>query len=321
MKKLILLVLVQVWCAAGFSQNLRFTEPFDIHIPARADLDVRWNAPIHKIPASIWTYRLLPRPLSAQAMSNLLAACSLTDKEEIRHGDELDFKSTDGFQSLRVFPPWGIIEYRTTFPRSWTNLVKNVPSKRRALKLAKTFLPKLGIDLNDIERRTNSSEPNLYVFDMGVTYFVKGKAIHNIEARAVRFRRAVDGISFTSVSTGGDGEIDFGGDGKITKILIAWRDMKHEKSYPAVTPETMTKSIREGKAIQGMIPDYLNGIDWPTVKSVIIKKCEPCYYAGGNPFAPSDSLQPYAALWTTVDTGHGNIDVEIDCPIIDEAKP
>ena len=253
-------------------------------------------------------------------MSNLLAACSFTDKEEIRHGDELDFKSADGFRSLRVFPPWGNIEYRTTFPRSWTNLVKNVPSKQRAVKLTKTFLPKFGIDLNDIERKTNSSEPNLFVFDMGVTYFVKGKAIHNIEARAVRFRRAVDGISFTSVSTGGDGEIDFGGDGKITKILIAWRNMEREKHYATVTPETMIKSIREGKAIQGMIPDYFNGIDWPTVKSVTVEKCEPCYYAGGNPFAPSDSLQPYAALWTTVDTGHGKIDVEIDCPLIDETK-
>jgi hypothetical protein len=30
---------------------------------------------------------------------------------------------------------------------------------------------------------------------------------------------------------------------------------------------------------------------------------------------------PLVALWTTVDTGHGNIDVEIDCPIIDETKP
>jgi hypothetical protein len=29
---------------------------------------------------------------------------------------------------------------------------------------------------------------------------------------------------------------------------------------------------------------------------------------------------PFAALWTTVDTGHGNIDVEINCPIIDETK-
>ena len=154
---------------------------------------------------------------------------------------------------------------------------------------------------------------------MGVTYFVNSKAIHNTEAREMRFRRAVDGISFTSVSTGGDGEIDFGEHGKITKIQIAWRNMERDKSYPTISSEIMVKSIRDGKAIQGLIPDNLGGIDWPTVKSVNIKKAEACYYAGGDPFAPSDWLQPYAALWTTVDTGHGNIDVEIDCPIVDES--
>jgi len=319
-KKTILLFLFQAWCAAGFSQSLRFTEPFATHIPARGDLDVRWNAPTNKIPATVWVYHLLPRPLSPPNLSNLMAACSFTDKDETHHGDELNFKSSDGLRTLRVYPPWGIIEYQTTFPRSWTNLVKDVPSQSKALKLAKKFLPELGIDLGDIEKRTNNSEPNLYVFDMGVTYFVNHKAIQNTEAREVRFRRAVDGISFTSVSTGGDGGIDFGERGNVSKISIAWRNMEREKSYPTITPEMMVKCIREGKAIQGMIPDNLGGIDWPTVKSVTIKKAEPCYYAGGDPFAPSDWLQPYAALWTTVDTGHGNIDVEIDCPIVDEAK-
>ena len=82
----------------------------------------------------------------------------------------------------------------------------------------------------------------------------------------------------------------------------------------------MVKSIREGKAIQGMIPDNVGGIDWGTVKSVTIKEAKPLYYAGEDRFSPSDWLRPYAALWTTVDTGHGNIDVEIDCPIIDETK-
>jgi hypothetical protein len=42
---------------------------------------------------------------------------------------------------------------------------------------------------------------------------------------------------------------------------------------------------------------------------------------GGDRFAPSDWLYPFAALETTVDTGRGNVDVEIDCPIIDETKP
>ncbi len=94
--------------------------------------------------------------------------------------------------------------------------------------------------------------------------------------------------------------------------------MERDKLHPTVTPEMMVKSIREGKAIQGMVPDTVGSIDWPTVKSVTIKEAKPLYFAGGDPLSPSDWLEPFAALWTTVDTGHGNVDVEIDCPIIDE---
>ena len=79
--------------------------------------------------------------------------------------------------------------------------------------------------------------------------------------------------------------------------------------------------MRKGKAIQGLIPDSVDAIDWKTVENVTIKKAKPCYYAGGDRFSPSDWLQPYAALWTTVDTGHGNVNLEIDCPVIDETKP
>lgn len=310
----------QAVCAVGFSENLRFTEPFVTHVPANTNLDVRWNVTTNKIPTNIWVYTLLPRKLSPQIITNLMVACSFTVKDETNYGDELVFKSSDGRRKLRVFPPWGIIEYRTTLPRSWTNLVKDVPSEKESLKLAKKFLPEVGINLADIERKENSSEPNFYVSEMGVTYFVNRKAIHNTESHEVRFRRAVDGISFTSVSTGGDGEIDFGSHGTISKISISWRNMERDKLYPVLTPEMMIKSIRDGKAIQGMIPDNVGSIDWQTVKSVTVKKAEPCYYAGGDPFAPSDLLQPYAALWTTVETDHGDVDVEIDCPIINEPK-
>ena len=56
-----------------------------------------------------------------------------------------------------------------------------------------------------------------------------------------------------------------------------------------------------------------------TVKSVTVTRAEACYFTGTSS-SPLDKLYPHAALWTTVDTGHGNIDVEIDCPIIDETK-
>ncbi len=317
-KAILLLLLLQVFCAAGFSQNLRFTEPFEIHIPARADLEVRWNAPTNKLPPSIWVYHLLPRKLSPEILSNLMVACSFTFKDGTRNGDLLIFKSSDGSRDLRVSWPSGTIDYNTTETFSPTNLVKDVPSNKQTIKLAEKFLPKLGINLADIEKKENSSEPEFHPFQWGGTYFVDHKPIHEIRVCEIHFKRAVDGIPFLGYCTGGSGEIKFGERGRIVRILITWRNMQRDKLYPASTPEMMVKSIREGKAIQEPAPDNSGGIDWRTVKSVTVKKAEPCYYAGGD--HPSDWLEPYAALWATVDTGHGNIDVEIDCPIIDPPK-
>ena len=36
-------------------------------------------------------------------------------------------------------------------------------------------------------------------------------------------------------------------------------------------------------------------------------------------FGSGLGLMPLVSLWTTVDTGHGNVDVEIDCPIVDDS--
>ena len=199
-------------------------------------------------------------------------------------------------------------------------MVKDVPSENEALRLTKKLLPQLGINLSDIEKEAHSLEPNFHVSDMGVTYFVNHKAITNTEARVVCFGRAVDGISFVSIGTGGDGEIHFGGHSHIIRMLITWRNLERYKAYPTFDPEMIVKSIRDGKAIQGMVPDSVGSIDWKMVKSVTIKKAKPCYYAGGDRFAPSDWLQPYAALWASVETDHGDVDVEIDCPIINEPK-
>ena len=82
-------------------------------------------------------------------------------------------------------------------------------------------------------------------------------------------------------------------------------------------PATLIKWIREGKAVHGMVRMDGEPINWKTAKSLTINQAELCYYAG-DPFSPSDWLMPFAALWTSVDTGHGSVDVEIDCPVIDE---
>ena len=320
MKKGIFFVVLQMICITGFAENPRFKE-FGIHIPAHADLDVRWDAPTNTLPPEIWVYQLLPRNLSPQIMSNLMTACSFTDKDKAAHGNALAFDSPDGSRHLRLNPALGIIDYQTTHHRSPTNLVRDVPTEKAARQFMKKLLPNLGIDLSELRKEENSTKPEMIVYDGGVTYFVDGKTVTNTELRGVRFGRAIDGISFIGAGTGGDGDIEFGDHGRISKISLTWRNWRRDRLCPTVTAETMVKSIREGKAVQGFVRESFGDIDWPTVKTVTIKKAFPRYFAGGGRLVPADRLYPFAALWTTVDTGHGKIDVEIDCPIIDETKP
>jgi hypothetical protein len=269
----------------------------------------------------MWIYHLLPRKLSSEIISNLTVACSFTANDGTTNGDLITFKSEDGKRQLRLSWPWGVIDYDTLRDYSPTNLVRDVPNTNEAVKLAKQFLPKLGISLADIARKENNTELEFHPFEMGATYFVGTNAVHKIETCEVRFDRVVDGIEFISIGTGGDGDIQFGNGGKVVKILITWRNMEREKQYTTFTPETMIKQIRSGKAIQGGVPESFGEIDWRKVKRVRIREVTPLYYAGGDRYAPTEWLKPYARLWTTVDTDHGSVDVEIDTPIIEEDQP
>ena len=169
MRRALVLLLLNSFCAALFAGNVRFTEPFVTHIPARTDLDIRWIAPTSGLPASIWVYHLLPRKLSPEIIANLMVACSFIAKDGTTNGDLVIFKSDDGNRQLRLSWPWGVIDYNTLEAFSPTNLVKDVPSTNEAVKLAKQFLPKIGIPLADIARKENSTELEFHPFEMGAT--------------------------------------------------------------------------------------------------------------------------------------------------------
>ena len=129
----------------------------------------------------------------------------------------------------------------------------------------------------------------------------------------------MDGAKFVGSGAGGDGHVEFGEFGKPSKIYLSWRNLERYKACPTVPPETLIKWIRQGKAVQNRVRLDAEPIDWSTVKSMTISVAKPCYYAG-SPSEPSDWLMPFVALWATVDRGRGTIDVEVDCPIVDESS-
>jgi hypothetical protein len=215
---------------------------------------------------------------------------------------------------LGIVSRLGAIEFRVAHLYDANHLAEHVPKFNQLPALTTNLLAELGISVDDIEKKPDGS-PEFHLAEPFTVFTVKRSFVTNIAYRSVGFRRAVDGVAIVGNGVGGDCHIEFGEYGKPTKIMLSWRNLERHKFYPTASPNTLTQWIREGKAVQGMIRMDAESIDWRTVKSVTITGAKLCYY-GGSPLEPSDWLIPFVALWTTVDRGHGTIDVEIDCPII-----
>jgi hypothetical protein len=306
-QKLLFIILVQIFCAAGFSESLpldRMGTPF-----RRADLDVLWNAPTNALPPQVWGYRVVSEKPSPAIIANLMQVGLFTDKDKVKEdADKLFFKSSDGSRSLEI-NFHGTIFFQAEHHYGPTNFAEGVPDMNQMPKLTKHFLPKLGINVSDIAKNTNAAA-NFNYWEPFTEYYIEHHFVTNIEFRAVGFKRALNGFDFV----GNDGQIFFGEHGHVSKISLWWSKVARDKPYSTAKPETIIKWMRNGRAVQGRLPWDSNGIYWPTVKSVTVKRAEICYLGTEN------YAYPIVALWTTVDTGSDKIDVEIDCPVVDEPK-
>lgn len=304
----------------GFSQSLLLQTLGD---PFKCSSSViHWDVPSNSIPATVWIYHLQPNAFPQDAVSNLVASCGFTAKNlEVSNKDIIVYLSPGKFpdRQLGISSSHGTIYYEAVTHYGPTNLAIDVPEIGEMQSLTTNFLAKFNIDCSQIDKSKDGA-PNFHFWQPFKEYFFKDKIVTNIEFRAVVFRRSVDGARILGAGTAGNGEIFFGEHGKPIKIDIAWPNMERYKSYPTVVPNVIMKWIGEGRAVHGGISMNLPDIDWSTIKSLTIKKAEISYNAGDR-FSPSEWLMPLVSLWTTVDTGHGNVDVEIDCPIIDENKP
>ncbi|MGB8368056.1 MAG: hypothetical protein WCF71_02050 [Verrucomicrobiia bacterium] len=319
MKKTVLLILFQIICTSGFSDNPRW-KVFGTPIPAHADLDVRWeapnkfvgsNVPTNKWPSKIWIYSLEPRKFSPKIISSLMAMCSFTEKDKVQQ-DSNGVTFRNGARILSISFPTGSIQYQTPEANySPTNLAQGVPRMSEMPKLTKNFLRAVGLKLSEIERDTNGA-PNFDFWEPFTVFYLKSGSVTNIAFRAVVFRRAVDGAEV--IGDAGYCQLHFGEHGKISQIDFSWPDLKRYESAVTLKPQAIIQLIREGKAHQGLLPMGFDGIDWQTVKSVTVKQAWPCYFGGDS------RLYPFLDLWTTVETSQGYVDIEIDCPIVDEAK-
>jgi hypothetical protein len=309
MRQNLWIIYLLVSCAAGFCESLPLTRmgtPFQC-----PNLEVGWNAPTNALPSDVWIYRRTPMKLSQEAIANLMTACAFTDKDKVEDSaNGLVFKTAGNARHLSISFNDGRIEYESETHYGPTNLTKGVPEMSRMPELTTNFLKSIGFNLSEIEKN-DTGEPNFNFSEPLTLYYLNQTAVTNIEWRAVRFRRTLDGAAFV----GSNCEIDFGENGKASKISFLWQGVERFKSCKVADTAKIISWIQNGKAVQGRIPWDSGSINWNTVKSMKVQKVKLCYQPTEN------YVYPLLALMTTLDTGSGSIDVEIDCPIIDEAQP
>jgi len=119
-----------------------------------------------------------------------------------------------------------------------------------------------------------------------------------------------------AVSGGDGGSVWFGEHGNVYRISISWRNLERVKSAQTYSNKDLIRLFHEGKWKQGPVPGQISGVDWKTVKSVVVKSAR-AYYCAGN----SDLLYPFIAYTASVETEEGTVDMELDSPMIDESLP
>jgi hypothetical protein len=327
MKNWILIFLFWIMGTAGFSQGLPF--PSGSAIFQRTNLEIRWEAPKRPWPKTLWTYQVAMTEFSPTVISYLINLGGFS-------GADKWYSTTNGVSysrsgmDLRISCAEGEIDFeRKERIFSSTNLAEDVPAMSQLYGLTTNLMPKLGINGADIPKTKGGRfQMNFYEPLSGFPGSGPGGGfLTNTEMRIASFGRLLDGVKCDQIV--GSCTIGFGEHSQIRYLRLFWRNVKRDKLYPAATPKQIVQRIREGKAI---LPKwyYQMGdeipIDWPAVRKITIKTAEAHYWGElflgereHRPIFPS-LVVPYARLHAIVDTGTTNIEMEIDCPIIDETK-
>lgn len=309
MRKITTLVFFIASVAAGLSQSLPLNElgkPF-----SSPTVPVQWHVQTNVFPPRLSIYHIIPTKFSQAIISNLLSISGLAENDRVK-GD--NFASTDGTRTLHIVSATGTIEYSNTavVHSGLTTASVGVPKEAELFGLTTNLLPKLGLSLSEIKRKENSTEREFNFYEPQLTMFrTNSMFVTNIPERSVFFRRALDNGAVLGNDEGGNCWIFFGSHYAISKIDLKWPAIEVYKSFPSADFKKIAEWIHQGKARHGLISSDVGEFDWSKLKSITVTKAEICYVTNGK------YVYPLASLWTSLDTGYGNVDVEIDCPIID----
>lgn len=330
MKNLIFLFLFWIMATAASSQGLPF--PGSNGSLQNTNLKVRWEAPKHPWPKTIWTYQMVPTKFPVTLISNLMSLDNFTERDRWGSIDNTNGIAYFNFKnSLSISFATGEIEFGKQLRKySPTNLAEDVPAMNQLYGLTTNFLPKLGINYSEIPKKKDG-QLQILTYEP-LTGFPgsgpNGNFLTNIEDRCASFGRLINGLSCDPDV--GSCSICYGEHGQIIGLHLFWRNVERSKLYPSATPKQIVQQIREGKAILPSVYCDSDGremlIDWSKVKKITVKAAAACYWGEfffgereHRPIFPSPVI-PYANLKATIDTGTTNVDVQIKCRVIDETN-
>jgi hypothetical protein len=289
-----------------------------------ADFEIAWSVPTNQQPKPLWVYKNVPQDFSDKAISNLMALGSFTVREkrklpsEIMAADKdaLHFRTKDETRYLTILPSRGWIEYADNSADDVTKPIKGVPDDSTAQELALKLLNQIGISADELATKPNSSELLTFQEVRRLGHFDKkqGKRVEEVNSRGIFFIRQIDGIHFAGIGVAGGFFVRFTSNAKVAELRLVWRNLQPYTKYEVASPDRIIRWIKEGKAVMPA-----PNVSPSEIRKLTINQISPLYM-GALGDEPQDFTYPFASLNAVADLGQTNVNVQLYCPIIDEAK-
>ena len=276
--------------------------------------------PTNELPEAIWIYKTVKQQFSPCVVSNLMWLGGFTQRDatkspishEIPDKETLYYANKERTRNLGIYPSVGYIEYNDeTALADMKESPKNIPSEEDAFGLAQKYLRFIGVDSSQIARKPGSTEMRFYRMKSKRSYFDRKlgqRIIGAVDKRGVYFVRWIDGVEFTGLYSGGGVAFDFGDNGKISELVVNWRNFQPHKLVPFPTNEQLVERIKKGMAY--VVDPVPNGIT-----KVTVKKASP-FYQGLSEDEKQPFLYPFADVELELQTTTTNQLLRATCPIV-----
>jgi hypothetical protein len=282
-------------------------------------IPITWEAETNIFPDSVAVYEVVPAHVSRRFVSNIVALAKFAEPDKAltqllpaSEGKEAFYSDVVDKKYIGLSPSRGRAYYRSEraicLPKQ---SVEGVPDDEKAREIALTLLPELLISTNQLAYKPGTRDVYVVRSARVRTSFDKraGKAVKETIARGVSMFRATNGISFAGRGVFDGVYVNFGSKQEVAELELVWRNLQFYRLLPVADSRRILERIRTGKAVIQMEA----GLD--QIRSLIVRKAQ-VYYLGKDGLEIQKMVYPFVALNATADMGNTNVNVVINCPLV-----